>query len=260
MKADKPRILVGKPVQVMSIRQLKEAGLTGAGMLSVAVITCTNRQRYIDSVFANYLRQKYPNKELCIVLNDETMPIDDWVEKAQSYPDIQVFELSSQVSLGECFNFGVAQTKSSYVAKFDDDDYYAPHFLDASLAVARSTKADIVGKSCRFVYFELDSTLAIYEGGGENQAVEYVAGATMVIKRDVFKRLRFPDINEGDDSQFQKECLKQGFRIYSGDRYNYVTVRRADSQSHTFQITHEEYLGLCSIIGQIRDYAAYCTG
>lgn len=259
MTADKLKIFVGKPIQVMSIRQMKEEGPIRAGMLSVAVVTCTNRQQYIDQVFANYLRQNYPNKELCIVLNDENMPMEDWIEKAKPYPAIHVFQLSSQVSLGECFNFGVAQTKSSYVAKFDDDDYYAPHFLNDSLAAAKHMKADIVGKSCRFVYFEIDSTLAIYEGAGENQTVEYVAGATMLIKRDVFKHIRFPDINEGDDSQFQKECLKQGFSIYSADRFNYVTIRRADHNSHTFQMTHEAYLGLCSIIGQTRDYADYCT-
>jgi hypothetical protein len=222
----------------------------------VSVITCTNRPSFMEKVFSNYLRQTYTPKELIVVLHNNSMNIDDWRAMASSYPDVRVFQLDERISLGECYNFAVEHSRFEFIAKFDDDDYYAPRYLTDSINTFRYTDAGIVGKSSRYIYFENNSTLALCTPSPENSYAEYVVGATMIIKKDVFRQVKFQHITCGEDSEFQKECSQMGIKIFSGDKNNYVTIRHSGKESHTFQIDDDTYLNRCQVIARTRDYVS----
>ena len=42
----------------------------------VSIIIATMRQEYMDIVFKNYSKQTYPKKELIVILNDDSMDIN----------------------------------------------------------------------------------------------------------------------------------------------------------------------------------------
>ncbi|HBQ25382.1 MAG TPA: glycosyl transferase family 2 [Syntrophomonas sp.] len=238
------------------INQPTVAGLSSEG---VSIVTVTNRPAFMFNVYNNYLRQTYRPRELIIILNNNSMPIKHWQKQALPHESIKIFQLDEKVSLGECYNYAVTQANYGYIAKFDDDDYYAAEFISTGMRTFARFNAHIVGKCCRYIYFKGSSILALHEPSPEHSYVDYVPGATMIIKKEVFEKVRFPDLNAGEDNEFQEECLRQGFLIYSSDRFNYVTIRRPDKNTHTFKLDDETYMGYCKELIPIEDFRPLIT-
>lgn len=214
----------------------------------------------MDKVFANYLRQNHLTRELIIILNDNAMNLEEWKARAALYQQVQVFQLEEHKTLGECFNFAVDQASFAYVAKFDDDDYYAPAYLEEVMAAFRTTDAEIIGKYASYIYFEGSQTLALQFPHQENCYVDFVFGPTMVIKKEVFTQIRFAHLNVGEDTQFLKDCVQKGVRIYALDRYNFVYIRRQNKTTpHTWEVEEKAYLEFCQVIAHTDDYITIAT-
>lgn len=226
----------------------------------VTVITCTRRLNYMDKVFDNFNNQKYRKKELIIILNNNQMKIDDWEERAKKYKNISVYQLDENKSLGECLNFGASLSKSEFIAKFDDDDYYGPKYLSNSMKVFKRTDAGVIGKSASFVYFEENGILAVRNLTRENCYVNHVDGPTLIIKHDIFDLVQFRDITRGEDVNFCKDCREKGIKIYASNKYNHVYVRHASIEDHTWTIANKELLRRCKVIAKnVQDYRDYST-
>jgi cellulose synthase/poly-beta-1,6-N-acetylglucosamine synthase-like glycosyltransferase len=227
--------------------------------LGVSVITCTNRKKYIKNIFDNFNRQDYKKKELIIILNNNRLDKNKYDSLSNQYKNIRVFKIDEKVSLGECINFAVNKAKYEIIAKFDDDDYYAPKYLSDSLKAFYYTDADVIGKYTTYVYFEKDKLLAIRNPKRENKYVYRVEGSTLIFKKKIFNKIKFADKNLGEDVQFCKDCYKNGIKIYSLDRYNHVYIRHGSICKHTWSLSDEYYKKLCKIIGKVDDYKKYIT-
>ncbi len=225
----------------------------------VSVFTCTNRPQLIDQVFNNYLQQAYGPRELIIVLNNNHMSLVEWQNRASQHPDIQVFQLDEKTTLGECTNYAIQNSFYDFVAKFDDDDYYAPDYLTDMMAAFNYCEADIIGKSSRFIYFKSKSILGFYRPFPEYSYVNYVVGATMVFKKHLWEKIKFSDVTEGEDTLFQEESINSGFKIFAIDRYNYVTVRDVDMNKHTFQLDDDTYLSYCERVIPVTNFVPVIT-
>ena len=202
----------------------------------VSVITCTNKKQFISNIFENYSRQLWRKKELIIVLNSDSLDLAEWQAIAKTYNDVTVFQLPEETTLGACLNFGVKKSSYPFIAKFDDDDFYSRFYLQSSMKAFARSGAHIVGRRSYFTYFEDEKSLTVRFPKRENSFQKYVAGGTIMFKKEVFKRVQFPYISVGEDFTFLDQCRAKGYRIYATNRYNYVYIRRNDN-SHTWNPT-----------------------
>lgn len=225
----------------------------------ISIVTCTMRTDYMKNIFGNYERQDYPKKELIIILNKNNMNIDEWKKEAKKYENVQVFHLDEKTTLGSCTNYGVEQSNYEIIAKFDDDDYYGPKFLSESVKAFFHTEAGVIGKKASFVYFEKSKILAIRNSKYENRYVKHMDGPTMLIKREVFDKVKFRDIPRGIDTEFCKDCRKAGIKIYSTNRFHHVYIRHKNRKKHTWQITDKELLKkFCKVVKRnVNDFEKY---
>ncbi len=223
--------------------------------IKVSVITCTNRPKYMKNVFDNFNRQSFVDKELIVILNNNKMNIKKWILESKKHTNISVFQIDESKSLGYCLNYGIEKSKYKVIAKLDDDDYYGPEYL--SQAAKALNYADVVGKYTTYVYFEDSETLAIRNPKKDNRYVYRVEGPTLVFRKKVFDKVKFHDKSLGEDVQFCKDCVKNGIKIYSTDKYNYVYIRHGSSDKHTWNIKDELFKKLCRIIGVVDDYKEY---
>ena len=223
----------------------------------VSIITCTNRLYYKNNIFENYQSQDYVNKELIIVLNNNKLIPSNWIEHAKKHMNVKIFRIDEKISLGECLNFAVSQANFDIIAKFDDDDYYAPKYLSESIKAFDYTEANVIGKSTSYVYFEDSKILGIRNPKKENRYVYRIEGSTLIIKKEVFDTVRFQHKSLGEDVQFCKDCVKNKIRIYSLNKNNHVYIRHNSSSKHTWNIRDDYYMKLCQIIGEVDDYKTY---
>lgn len=216
----------------------------------VSVVTCTNRLNYIDNVFSNFKRQRHKRKQLIIILNNNLMDIQKWQSRANEFNNIKIFQLDESITLGECLNFAVTKSDYEYIAKFDDDDYYGAKYLSDSLRYFKHAEAGIIGKSASFVYFEENHTLAVRNPTREHCYVNHLDGPTMIIKREVFNYVKFRDITQGEDKNYCIDCINQGIKLYSINKYHHVYMRHADVREHTWPIENKKLLNQCKIIAK----------
>ena len=218
----------------------------------VSIITCTNREEFIDNVFKNYQQQTWKEKELIIVLNKDSMDIDKWIRKAMNYENVFVYQLHEKATLGDCLNFGVMRADYDIIAKFDDDDYYGPNYITSAMDVFKEKEVMVAGKSTYYIYFKNKKALILVTNE-ENSYTDTVAGATLIFRKEVFYKVRFEKVNRAEDYFFIDECKKEGFRIYSLDRNDFAVIRH-NTENHTWKIADEDLMGWGEFITNTEDF------
>ena len=203
----------------------------------VTVIACTNRPEHFERLLANFKRQKYLAKELLIILNNDSMKLKQYVEKSKKKGDIRLFQIPEKKSLGHCLNYAVTRAKHKVIARFDDDDYYSPYYLNTMMYAMNQSKADIVGKRACLVYLESSSKLILRHPNDQNCHVNQIAGATLMCRKKVFSKVRFHPVSLGESVGFLIRCRRKGYKIYATDCFHYVIRRRANKSSHTWKIS-----------------------
>lgn len=207
----------------------------------VSIITPTNKTIYQENIFNNFLRQNYQDKELIIVLNNNSLDLDEWNKYGQQLENLQIYKLDESVSQGECLNYAVNHSHGHFIAKFDDDDYYGPNYLVDLIECFSYTDAAVVGKASQFIYFKGLEKLMVF-----NTTMGYhyypVWGGTQVIKRQVFERVCFENINLAEDVCFNTKCMELGIKQYVADPFNYLRFRVQNKDFHTYKIDDNEYI------------------
>lgn len=218
----------------------------------VSAIVATMRPAFLQNVFANIARQVYQPLELVLVLHGVEANHEELKETARAagITRLTVIKVPADRTLGYCMNAGVEAAEGQFLAKMDDDDFYGPHYISDLINAFQYTEADVVGKLSCYMYLEGTGAMVLRYPGQEYKYVNWVTGATMTWKREVSDQVRFPDRSKGEDTVFLQTVLKQGGKIYSTDRFNYVCIRRAENDGHTWRVSDEELLAK----GQIQFY------
>jgi len=197
------------------------------------------------------------NKELILILNNNKLSIEEWEKKVSNIENLRIFQLDESISLGKCLNFGIEKSKFQIIAKFDDDDYYGPLYLQDSIQAFTYTKASVIGKATTYVYFLEKKLLALRTPKRENSYCSRVEGPTLIFKKEVFDKIKFRDKSFGEDIQFCTDCVKKGIKIYSHNPYNYLYFRRNSSHKHSWKISDNDLLKFCRVIGNVENFEDY---
>nr|WP_239534484.1 glycosyltransferase [Priestia taiwanensis] len=228
----------------------------------ISVVLVTNRPQFMDNILDNLSAQTYEDREHIIVVNSDDIVMEKWEKKFSSLKNTKIYKVASAKSLGYCLNYGISKSIGDVIAKMDDDDYYAPNYLRDMVAIFDYTDASIVGKSVYYTYFEESNILVKRQikGSGEDCYTRFVAGATLMFKREVYEAMgSFENRNTGEDTKFIEYAIKLGFKIYSDDSYNFCVIRRKEKNSHTWQISDEDMLKQGTICAYTNDYKTFVT-
>ncbi len=211
--------------------------------LGVSIITSTMRPHFIRNVFRNYSHQNWRNKELIIIFNKNKISINKYKKMAKKYRNVSVYQFPEYISLGECLNFAVNNAKHDYIAKFDDDDYYSPNYIPEAMHTFKKFNADLVGKESIFIYLSGRKILLHRSVNVKPFKRCYsIAGATIMFRKEVFKRVKFPRISLGEDQRFIIASLKKSYKMYTSSSSNFVAIRRKNINSHSWKVHNKELL------------------
>ena len=192
----------------------------------VSVITLVTRDTQRDTIFANFDRQRYPNKELIIILYDKSLDLQSWKENCAESYNVQIYQLSETLPPGDCLKFALHKSSGNYIARFAEDCYYAANYLSDLVNCFFLTEAGIVGKLAHCIYFENTQQLTMYNGGKGYNYVEYLPVNTQLVRREVFQCLPKVVDQWDNEPQFCQTVTAAGIRLYAADPFNFLTFDR----------------------------------
>lgn len=211
---------------------------------SVSVVLPTNRVGQLGNALANVGRQAHGDTELILVLHGVATPeaeiralaADHGVER------LVVLRADSSLPLGAVLNLGVEAAQGRYLAKMDDDNFYAEHYLSDLVNAFDSTDAGVVGKWAHYVWLRAADAVVLRYPALEHSYYRLVQGGTIVAKREVIEEFRFSDLPRAVDTDFLNRVWAGGVRTYVADRYNFVSIRGSDHDQHTWKVRDIELL------------------
>lgn len=229
---------------------------------SISVIVPTMRPDQLENVWRFVAAQVHPEVELVLVPHG-FVPDDEMLARLKGehgLDRVTVVPGQKDQTLGALMNMGVEAASGHYIAKLDDDNYYAPHFLSDLVRAFDYTDAQVVGKWAHYVHIgdESGPTLLRFEDS-EHRYVRLVQGGTILTPREVALATRFEDLPRRVDTTFLEKIHAAGGRVYSTDRWNFVSVRGADPGAHTWKVSHEDLLARSSRLVFNGDAVAHVT-
>lgn len=217
----------------------------------ISVICSSNRPENITHLLEQFARQVNVTHELILVTHGFKISDKDFHNLVGNHKlpleSLQLIDAPSSWSLGECLNAAVEEAQGSFVAKFDDDDIYLPHYLEDMRNTVIFSDADLVGKQASYAYVEKYDALVLRRPECEHLWANFVAGPTLFGPRSTFANTPFEKRNTGEDTAFIKSVLKAGGHIYSSDRFNFIQVR---GKNHTWRLSDEEFIAQ----GEVRTF------
>ena len=211
---------------------------------SVSAIVPTNRAHEIDSVLANVGRQAHDDVELVLVLHGLDLREAELRARASEHGvrHLTVVDADPTLTLGACLNLGIDASSGAYVAKMDDDNIYGRHYLTDLLNAFESSGAGIVGKWAHYVWLRSTGAVVLRYPDSEHTFERRIQGGSMLFEGDVVRRLRFGDLPRAVDSDILDRAVAEDVKIWSADRFNYVSVRGDDRTAHTWTVADTTFL------------------
>jgi tetratricopeptide (TPR) repeat protein len=202
----------------------------------ISVILVTMRPELLAAAYETFCAQDYPKKEFIVVVNRADFSGHKAYHEVASKDSVKFIDGGGERTLGSLFSLGVSKATGTIIAKMDDDDEYGANYLSTSVVPLLSGKANLSGKSTRFVYLEDNDSLYLRRlGFADHDSVRNISGSSMIIRKSLIENLGWPDLQSGEDSEFLVRAREAGERIASTSEFGYLVNRRKDISTHTWQ-------------------------
>jgi glycosyltransferase involved in cell wall biosynthesis len=166
------------------------------GPLVTCIMPTRNRRAFAGQAIRYFLRQDYAPAELIVLDNGETA-MDDLVPADDRFRYVRV---EPGLSLGALRNRACELARGELIAHWDDDDWMAPHRLRLQVGQLLRSGADACGAGELLYYAPLRAEAWSYTPQPGDRP--WLAGGTLLYRRALWSRHRFPEIAVGEDSAF----------------------------------------------------------
>jgi glycosyltransferase involved in cell wall biosynthesis len=226
---------------------------------AVSIITPTfNRHALLKAQHAIVTAQTVRDFEW-LILDDGPQPCPYFA--TLSDPRIRYTHLTAAPMLVSAKrNWLCERATAPVIAQFDDDDYYAPHYLATMLARLSESGADITKLSAWFVYsaqlkrlgwWDTANTLGLHFTFGpepvlnaffnqtppDNMKNNYAGyGFSYVFKKSAWEKAPFPHVKYASDFGFASSAIAEGCRLdhFADTEGLCLHVLRKDNMSKSF--------------------------
>ncbi len=195
-------------------------------LAGVSIVTYIQFINELENVIDNYKRQNYEKKELIIVLYNKEINLKEGMEKSKGYDNVMIFQMDEKKSIGECVNFATGKAKHNYIAMFHSSCYYGPSFISDLMNGFKYTNAGVIGKCTHYIYEENRKMLDIRFPDMENRYVNHVAASSYIFRKEILDEIKFSYTENEIDNAFIKKCIENNIKIYSADRFNFVSIKQ----------------------------------
>jgi glycosyltransferase involved in cell wall biosynthesis len=178
--------------------------------LASCILVTRDRPAFFEQALRCFSSQDYPNKEL-VVVDDGEAPVDGL---CADVPNLTYIRLGAPTPTGTKLNLGIEAARGDILQKLDDDDFYAPRFLSASVArLQRARRPDALVAWCCFLVLIARERRLYFSGHGWN------AGGTLCFRRSLWKRSPFRGLYASSDRWFIRDGNPFVARVCAAEQY-----------------------------------------
>ncbi len=151
--------------------------------------------------------------------------------------------------LGTKLNIGISEASGQLCQKMDDDDWYAPEFLETMVSALRNDQRTVCRPSLLFVSPFLFFDVARWEI--RQSTSRNAPGATLLFARENWKARPFRNLRQDEDVWFYQDQIRMGVNPMGVDKSEiFLAVRHQGAPRDRFHTwthqsdgrTMEEYL------------------
>ena len=184
---------------------------------------------------ADLARQTYSRFEVLLGTHGYSLAPDTLADLRERLPvPLRTVDIDAHHTLGEALGILTRRADGEFVAKVDDDDRYGPEHLTDLIIAGRTSGADLVAKSARFVHLA-DSEVTIDRTWAATEAYDVMpAGGTFLTSRGVLQAAGgWSTAPRHVDADLLARIRSAGGVTYRTHGLGYVYYRRSDG--HTWQ-------------------------
>lgn len=224
-------------------------------LVSIIMPTYNSADSLGESV-ESVMSQSYDSWEL-IIVDDHSS--DTSVEIAKEYarndPRISVLKTGKNIGSGGARNAGISASKGELIAFLDSDDLWLPKKLETQVQMFRDEKISFVCSA----YQRFNVITGKTENVGVPRTIiysellktNYIGCLTVVLRRDAFINLEFPEVRKRQDYALWLSLLKDGGMVVCSNlvlaRYRFghvsLTSNKLSSSTSTWYV-YSEFLQL----------------
>jgi glycosyltransferase involved in cell wall biosynthesis len=181
------------------------------GNLVSCIMPTGNRVRFALQAVSLFLRQDYPERELIVVDDGD----DDLERQLPSDTRIRYLRVPRGLTIGAKRNRACDAARGTFIAHWDDDDWYAPDRLRHQLGPLLAGEAEISGLRGgvmldvpRWAFWTTTPELH------RRLFVGDVHGGTLVYQRRLWEQAaKYPNRSLAEDAIFLRRCRQRGARL-----------------------------------------------
>ncbi len=155
-----------------------------------------NRQEFIAHAIHQFLKQDYPNKEL-IIVDDSDNTVEHLLPNLK---EIKYSFQSTKLDIGTKRNLACKKAKGEIIIHLDDDDFYAPDWIQKQVSFLKHNKLDVTGLMTPYFYNKKGQEMWQYVYPKEQKT--WVYGATLCYTKKIWEANPFPAMSAGEDNAF----------------------------------------------------------
>ncbi|HLA64201.1 MAG TPA: glycosyltransferase family 2 protein [Rhodothermales bacterium] len=201
------------------------------------ILPTTDRPDFVAQALRCFQRQTYGSREL-VVVDDGKEPVGHLLPDD---PRVRYVRLDRPVTLGAKLNVGVEAARGALIQKLDDDDYYAPGFLAATVGALDGRAVGAVAACASFLVLLAETGEVRHAGSG------WFAGATLCFHRALWERRPFRDERRAVDWFFLQDHAPQRVALRDPELFMVVRHNHGHTWTHTGGESVEALFRRCAL-------------
>lgn len=193
-------------------------------LVSIVILNWNGRKLLKNCLTSIKENTSYPNYEIIVVDNGSTDGSQTFIK--ESYPNINLIENKKNLGFSKANNQGIIAAGGDFIFLLNNDTQVTKNWLTNLIEVAESdSKIGIVG--CKMIFpngevqhaggYITNAGIGRHYSNGEEGEVEYVTGASMLIKREVIDKIGLLDEKFTpiyfEDTDLCFRARKAGFKV-----------------------------------------------
>jgi glycosyltransferase involved in cell wall biosynthesis len=225
-------------------RRLMKSMGSECPLVSCVMATTQPRRRFLSQALKYFQRQTYAPREL-IVVDDPGEPARDMID---TVPEIRYLQTNARLTLGSKLNLGIQEARGKIIQKLDDDDYYHPDFLSATVgALLAGNRPDSIA-ACTSHLILIAATREL-----KVRRMAMWSGGTFCFFKELWRKSAYRDVSLAEDLLFLKDHEAALIGIDNPELYCYVRHAGGHLWSHFVKSENME-LGAVTAGGDVTEY------